>query len=107
MHVRVSVETVSIACPVWCTVPLRGERVKKNIAGCFSGSQTALLVLTTAATWTRVIAPHFRTGLDLGGLEHLHQALGWLPGTPQRCQLGDVRAAIGEEAFVAGTQVVQ
>jgi len=30
-----------------------------------------------------------------------------LSGTPQRCQLDSVRAAVDEEAFIAGTQVVQ
>src|SRR5262245_2226877 len=79
----------------WCPLP------------CFSGSQAALLVLAAAATRAWIVAPHFRTGLSLRGLEHLHQTFGWLSGTPQRCQLGDVRTAVGKETFIAGTQVVE
>src|SRR5207247_8797064 len=72
-----------------------------------SSAQAALRVLAAAAAWARIVAPRFRTGLRLRGLDELHEAFGWLPGTPQCCQLGDVRAAVGEEAFIAGTQVVE
>src|SRR5262249_17231771 len=60
-----------------------------------------------AATRARIIAPYFRTGLRLRGLDELHEAFGRLPGTPQRGQLGDVRAAVGKEAFIAGAEVVE
>jgi len=72
-----------------------------------SGPQAALLVLATATTRARIVAPHFRTLLGLSGLDELHEAFGCLSGAPQRCQLDSVRAAVDEEAFIAGTQVVQ
>ena len=114
MQCRVSIETVSIgmSCevhsttagltcqkecdvPTWCPVP------------CGSGAQAALLILAAAATWARIVTPRFRTGLSLRGLDELHEAFGWLPSTPQRGQLGDVRTAVGKEAFIAGTEVVE
>ena len=66
-----------------------------------------MLVLAAAATRARIVAPHFRTGLRLRSLDELHEAFGWLPGTPQRGQLGDIRAAVGEEALIAGTEIVE
>src|SRR4030095_9438533 len=113
MQCRVSVETVSLgmACEVHNTTARLACQKECNVRmwcplAYFSGPQAALLVLATAATRARIVAPHFRTTLSLRGLEHLHQTFGWLPGTPQRCQLGDVRTAVGKEAFIARTQVV-
>src|SRR5262245_41433587 len=102
MRVRVSVETVtmSIAHAVHSiTVRLRCQKAR------VSGTQAALLVLATATTRARIITSYFRPRLGLCGLDELHQAFGWLSGTPQRGQLVDVRAAVHKEAFIAGAQV--
>ena len=48
----------------------------------FSGPQAALLVLAAAATRARIVAPHFRTGFRLRGLDELHEAFGGVPSTP-------------------------
>src|SRR5712691_2943253 len=114
MQVRVSVETVRLgmSCEVHSSTARLTCQNKCNVRTCsavgyVSGAQAALLVLAAAATRARVVAPHFRTGLDIRGLDQLHEAFGWLPGTPQRRHLSGVRAAVGEEAFIARTQVVQ
>ena len=114
MQVRVSVETVRLgmSCEVHSSTARLTCQNKCNVRTCsavgyVSGAQAALLVLAAAATRARIVAPHFRTGLRLRGLDELHETFGWLPGTPQRGQLGDVRAAGGEEAFIAGAEIVE
>src|SRR5262249_58050800 len=114
MQCRMCVETVRLGMS--CEVHSSTARLtcqKKCDArtccprGCVSGTQAALLVLTATATWARVVAPHFGTSLHLGGLDHLHQAFGWLPGTPQRRHLRGVWTTVHEEALIARTQIVQ
>ena len=89
MQCRVSVETVSLgmACEVHSTTARLTCQKECDVQtwgplAIFSGTQAALLVLAAAAAWARIVAPHFRTSLSLGGLEELHEAFGWLPGTP-------------------------
>ena len=89
MQVRVSVETVNIgmSCKVHSstsrlTCQKECDAQMWRPLAIFSGTQAALLVLAAAATWARIIAAHFRTGLNLRGMDELHEAFGRLPGTP-------------------------
>ena len=58
------------------------EALGPGATGFEVGEAVAALVLAAAAAWARIVAPHFRTRLCLRGLEELHEAFGWLPGTP-------------------------
>src|SRR5262245_24495333 len=111
MPCRRPVETVSLSmsCEVHSTTASLTCQKECDVGtfACFSGAQAALFVFTATATRAWVITSHFRPGLSLRGLEHLHQTFGWLPGTPQGGQLGDIWTAVGEEVFIAGTQIVE
>src|SRR5215471_3252696 len=101
MSCEVHSSTAGLTCQKKCDARMGCPR------GCISAAQAALLVLTATATWARVVASDFGTGLHLGGLDHLHQAFNRLPGAPQRRHLRGVWTAVHEEALIARTEIVQ
>ena len=75
--------------------------------GFISGVQATFLVLSATSTWTRIVASCFGVAFNNFGLYHLHQSFRGLTCASESRQAGHVRAAVHEEAFIAGTQIVK
>jgi hypothetical protein len=75
--------------------------------GFFSGIQATFLVLSATSTWTRIVTSCFGNAFDIFSLYHLHQSFEGLTRASESRQVGHVRAAVLEEVFIAGTQIVE